>query len=87
MEIIQHNRQITTGTFLVCIQNAPFGVKLGDCLKVAQTRGIDKVQFVVPDRVVYLVVDGRYRFRKAYKNESNKVIMDNKDLPKGLANP
>ena len=47
MEIIQHNRQITTGTFLVCIQNAPFGVKLGDCLKVAQTRGIDKVQFVV----------------------------------------
>lgn len=83
MEIIQHNRQITAGTFLVCIQNAPIGVKLGDCLKVAQTRGIDKVQFVVPDRVVlYLVVDGCYRFRKAYKNEIKKVIMDNKDLPK-----
>lgn len=67
MEIIQHNKQITKGSVLVCIQDAAFGVKRDEVLKVTETKGTDKVKFTVHG-FMFLQGPVLYRFRKAYKN-------------------
>ena len=69
MEIIQHNKQITKGSVLVCIQDAAFGITINDCLKVKITIGAYKVEFEKPDGKLYLDDDDSWRFRLAYKNE------------------
>lgn len=74
MEIIQHNKQITKGSILVCVRDTSFGIKADSCLKVKEAKGTDKVQFVVPDRTLYLEIDGYCRFRKAYKNEEKLCV-------------
>lgn len=68
MEIIQHNKQITKGSILVAIQDAAFGVKRDEILKVVETQGTDKVKFTAHG-FVFLQGPVMYRFRKAYKNE------------------
>lgn len=80
MEVIQHNKQITKGSVLVCIQDAAFGITINDCLKVKNTIDAYKVEFEKPAGKLYLDDadswrlyldddDDSWRFRLAYKNE------------------
>lgn len=73
MEVIKHNKQITAGSVLVCINDSAFGVEIGEVIKVLETKGIDKVKFEKRyDCFRFLQGPVRYRFRKAYKNEEKK---------------
>lgn len=73
MEVIKRNKQITAGSVLVCINDAAFGIKAREVLKVLETKGIDKVKFEKRyDCFMFLQGQVRYRFRKAYKNEEKK---------------
>lgn len=73
MEVIKHNKQITAGSVLVCINDSAFGVKAREVLLVLKTKGIDKVKFEKrKDGFMFLQGPVRYRFRKAYKNEEKK---------------